>query len=326
LFSPLNTRRKYLLRGLIRCAHGKLTYIGVRANRDNGRDEFYYRCDGAHTPNLLDEKCAAKSIRGDDLERQVWADVETFLRNPGPVLAQIQARLESEAKASGKVYERLKRLEDLLEQKAAERNRVVGLYRRGRLTDGALDEQMDEIGKEEAALELQIEESRSQIRGAASVSQAVSSAEALLTRLRERLDQPVSWEQQRQLIEILVAGIQVETVEVCGVKQARTTVTYRFSVPEEPARVLLPTSYKPARCVRIPVEAKTVGDHIRRKPGQAGNPVHAGDHSVPGIQPAATGNRLGGTAGTPPVHARPDPGRIGTPHWSGPSNAGAMGT
>src|SRR5258706_5790560 len=124
----------------------------MMANRNNGREEFYYKCNGAHTPELLEKRCEAKGVRGDDLERQVWADVESFLRNPGPVLAQIQQRLEAEAQSSGNIRERLKQLEGLLEQKAGERNRVVALYRRGRLTDAALDEQMEEIGKEESGI------------------------------------------------------------------------------------------------------------------------------------------------------------------------------
>jgi DNA-binding XRE family transcriptional regulator len=58
----------------------------------------------------------------------------------------------------------------------------------------------------------------------------------------------------------------VETVEVFGVKHARTTVTYRFNLTEKAAPLLLPTSYTSARrSVRIPIEPKTIGDHIRRK-------------------------------------------------------------
>ena len=265
LFSARGAKNKYLLRGLIKCAICGLTYIGRIARRPNGKKEFYYRCNGSNTPELLQKLCEAKAIRGDDLERQIWSDVETFLRNPGPVLAQIQKRLEADAQSSGNVRGRLKQLEGQLEQKAGERSRVVALYRRGRLTDAALDEQLEEIGKEEAGIEAQMEELRNQIRGAESVGTAVSSAESLLIRLRKRLDQPIAWEQKRQLIEILVAGIQVETLEVCGVKQAKTTVTYRFSLPEDPGRVLLPQSYSAARCVRIPLEPRTVGDHIRRK-------------------------------------------------------------
>jgi len=266
LFSARSAKHKYLLRGLIKCKLCGLTYIGMMANRRNGKEEFYYKCNGANTPELLQVRCTAKAIRGDDLERQVWSDVETFLRNPGAVLAQIQARLEAEAQSTGKIRERLKRLEGLRERKSEERSRVLALYRRGRLSDAELDQQMEEIGKEENALDAQIEELRAQLRSADSVGQAVGSAEALLTKLRKRLDQPMSWEQKRQLVEILVAGIEVETIEVYGVRQARTTVTYRFSQPDEPTRVLLPTAYNSVRrTIRIPIEPKTIGDHIRRK-------------------------------------------------------------
>jgi transcriptional regulator with XRE-family HTH domain len=142
---------------------------------------------------------------------------------------------------------------------------VVGLFRRGRLTDADLDAQMDEIGKEETALEAQIDELRGKIGGADSIGETVSSAQALLAELRKRLDAPVSWEQKRRLVEVLVAGVRVDTVEEGGVKQTRTTVTYRFSQPGQPMPLVLPQSYNTGRVVRIPAELNTVGDHIRRK-------------------------------------------------------------
>ena len=80
-----------------------------------------------------------KAVRGDELEHQVWSDVESFLRNPEPVLAQLHARLESDVKESDQTRKQVTRLEGLLAQKATERSRVVGLYRRGRLTDADLD-------------------------------------------------------------------------------------------------------------------------------------------------------------------------------------------
>jgi hypothetical protein len=49
------------------------------------------------------------------------------------------------------------------------------------------------------------------------------------TRFRERLDAPVCWELKRCLIEVLVAGVRVDTVEECGVKQSKIIVTYGFS-------------------------------------------------------------------------------------------------
>ena len=81
------------------------------------------------------------------------------------MLEQLNARLESDAKGSEQIRQQVSRLEALLAQKATERSRLVGLYRRGRLTDVDLDAQMEEIGKEEAALETQIGELRSRIPG-----------------------------------------------------------------------------------------------------------------------------------------------------------------
>jgi transcriptional regulator with XRE-family HTH domain len=124
---------------------------------------------------------------------------------------------------------------------------------------------MDEIGKEETALEAQIDELRGKITGADSIGETVSSAQALLAELRKRLDAPVAWEQKRRLVEVLVAGIRVDTVEECGVKQTQTTVTYRFSQPGQPMPLVLPQSYNTGRVVRTPTELNTVGDHIRRK-------------------------------------------------------------
>ncbi|MGD0201859.1 MAG: recombinase family protein [Bryobacteraceae bacterium] len=266
LFSRRSARNQYLLRGLIKCGLCGLTYIGVAANRPNGKREFYYRCNGAHSPSVYSKlgRCQAKAVRGDHLEQQVWSDVETLLRNPEPVLQQLHARLESDAKGSDQIRKQVTRLEGLLAQKAAERSRVVGLFRRGRLTDADVDAQMDEIGKEETALEAQVAELGGRIAGADSIGASLGSAQALLEQLRKRLDEPVSWELKRHLIEVLVGGIRVDTVEEGGVRQTKTTVTYRFSQPDQPMPLVLPQSY-PGSLIRIPTQPQTVGDHIRRR-------------------------------------------------------------
>jgi len=210
-------------------------------------------------------RCQAKAVRGDHLEQQVWSDVEAFLRNPEPVLQQLHDKLESDAQGSDQTRKQVARLEGLLAQKATERSRVVGLYRRGRLTDADLDAQMDEIGKEETALEAQAAELRGRISGADSISANISSAQALLANLRKRLDEPVSWEQKRRLIEVLVSGVRVDTVETSGVKQSEIIVTYRFSQPDQPMPLVLTQACGAGSAVRIPTVPQSVGDHIRRR-------------------------------------------------------------
>jgi DNA-binding XRE family transcriptional regulator len=124
---------------------------------------------------------------------------------------------------------------------------------------------MDEISKEEAALEAQAAELRDKISGADSINANISSAQALLANLRKRLDEPVSWEQKRRLIEVLVAGVRMDTVETCGVKQSEITVTYRFSQPDQPIPLVLTQACGAGSAVRIPTVPQTVGDHIRRR-------------------------------------------------------------
>ena len=54
-------------------------------------------------------------------------------------------------------------------------------------------------------------------------------ADELLRRLSHHLEQPVTWEVKRELVEALVAEIRVDTVEdEKGRKEAKVTVTYRF--------------------------------------------------------------------------------------------------
>src|ERR1017187_5466284 len=92
LFCAPSAKNQYLLRGLIKCGLCGLTYVGVAANRPNGKREFYYRCNGAHSPAIYgkpEKRCSAKAVRGDELEAQVWADVESFLRDPKPVLERL---------------------------------------------------------------------------------------------------------------------------------------------------------------------------------------------------------------------------------------------
>lgn len=266
LFSARSAKNEYLLRGLIKCGRCGRTYIGTAANRPNGKREFYYRCNGMHTRVLRNgaPACNAKSVRGDLLEQQVWADVEAFVRNPEPVLAQLHAKLVDETSGGPGTVEKLARLEGLLAEKTAERGRVVGLFRRGRLSETDLDVQLDEIAKEEAALTAQAEQLRGMVGQLASVAGTLRSVEGLLVELRERLNGPVEFEVRRRLVEILVGGIEVETIDGDAGAQTNTVVHYRFAQPGQALPVTLPKTYC-GSAMRMPTELKTIGDHVRRR-------------------------------------------------------------
>jgi hypothetical protein len=158
----------------------------------------------------------------------VWSDVEEFLRKPSDVIERLQARMRADAGDVTKHRERRDRLRGLLEAKTGERAKVVSLYRRGRLNDAELDHQVEEIDRETKALAGQINELEAKLDGQESQGADIEGIESLLRRLRQRLDQPLSFERRRQLVELLVAGIRVETVRDGEKPENIVTVTYRF--------------------------------------------------------------------------------------------------
>jgi transcriptional regulator with XRE-family HTH domain len=198
------------------------------------------------------------------LEQQVWADVEAFVRNPTEVLEQLQERLRGESGDAEDTLKQIARLEGLIAQKATERSRVVGLFRRGRVSEADLDAQLDEIGKEESALQSQLDEKRGEITSADGDHSAVEKASALLAEIGDSLDGPVSDEVKRRLIEVLVAGVRVDTIDSDEGRQARTSVTYRFAPRCLPVDLVAPAVRGSAWGSETGAPV-TVGDHIRKR-------------------------------------------------------------
>jgi site-specific DNA recombinase len=232
LYSPRSAKNEYLLRGLIKCACCGLTFVGVSNVRHDGRRDYYYRCNGKQSARGIygvnGQRCPSKGVRGGNLEETIWSDVEEFLRKPSIVIERLQARMRGEANDSAKNRDRVRRLHGLLEAKGGERNKVVGLYRKGLLNDAELDQQLMEIDQEAGGLTSQIAELERKLAGVDSNRPVLENTHALLTRLRERLDQPLSWERKRQLIELLVGGIRIETIRSGQKPENIVTVTYRF--------------------------------------------------------------------------------------------------
>jgi transcriptional regulator with XRE-family HTH domain len=194
----------------------------------------------------------------------VWADIESFLRNPGEILERLRERLTMK---DGERQRRQKELDDLrdrLNQKSSERDRVLGLFRRARIDEATLDQQLDLIETETAELQSEIE-TATRVLSSGDRTAQLQSAEALLAMLRNRLDGPVPHELKRRIVEILVETIEANTVERWGVQQSEIVITYRFSQPDEPAALVLPRSHRLNNRKPPPEELNTLGDHLLRR-------------------------------------------------------------
>ena len=232
LFGKRNSHRQYLLRGLGKCGLCNLTYVGIANRRPSGKQEFYYRCNGKQGTRGIyganGQRCPSKDVNGDFLERAVWNDVESFLRNPGVVIEQLQQRLVAERVNTKRSQDHLERLKGTLATMESERDKILGLFRKGLITEKDLERQLAQIGLEEAGLRANVEDVSTRLQGLTNGSAQLQSAEGLLMKLRGHLDAGLTWEVKRQLIEALVGGIRIDTCEEGGKRCASIVVTYRF--------------------------------------------------------------------------------------------------
>jgi site-specific DNA recombinase len=233
LFSRRNAKRAYLLRGMIKCAHCGLTYIGKAWSSHKGEPKVYYVCNGRHQARrlfgTLDKKCLSKAVDGAKLETAIWQDIEKFLRNPGEVLDLVVEQMNERGDEATQMRAELAHLQQNLQAKNREKDTVITLFRRGRIDERSLDSQLDQIQQEESDLQKQIERLQGLVQDAHTMETALRSTEELLQKLRQRLEEPLTWELKRNLIEALIERILIQTIETQeGKKEARITVIYRF--------------------------------------------------------------------------------------------------
>ncbi len=229
--SPI-AKHKYLLRGLIKCGCCGLTYCGTGWSGAGGATKRYYTCNGRSQRRGIygakGQKCPAKAISA-DLEELVWADIDAWARNPGPIVQELQARVAERNDEAASLRGEIAVLERALAHTQQERDAVLTLYRKGRIDGTSLDRQLDAVAAEEATLTADLERIRARMQASDETSRVVVEAEHLLRELGTRLDGPLSWETRRDVVEALVAGIVVETVEQNGKRHAVAHVTYRFT-------------------------------------------------------------------------------------------------
>src|SRR5260370_25885931 len=130
------------------------------------------------------------SVRGAPLEAAIWHDVEDFLRNPGPALAQLAEQMGNVTTTAERVQGDLARWQQQLGTKQGEKDSVIALYRRGRIDAGELDRQLDQVQVEEADLRARVDALQQQLRDGQSARERLTSAEAMLRRLRTRPGAP----------------------------------------------------------------------------------------------------------------------------------------
>lgn len=214
-------RAPYLLTGLLRCFHCGLHYHGWHPP---GKP-YYYRCSGKS--KATGALCRSKNLSGPAIEAALWEKAEGFLRDPGEELEALAAEGRDRSEEE-RLRRRAAEVADALAAKAQERERVLSLYRRGRITDQDLDRQLDQLEGEERLLREQAEQAASAVAHARSWEDRLWSAEALLERLRAELREGLPAERKAVVLRELIASAEVETVGEGRGREYVVRVEWRF--------------------------------------------------------------------------------------------------
>ncbi len=212
--APKNAREYYLLRGLVRCGNCGLSYVGHKS-----KGKRRYHCAGSCIRVRNDPRyCHGRILPADWLEGVVWGDVRHFLRHPGQALEAARQEL-GRRQAGLEDAERERRgLMQQVAAKEAERERVLVLYRRGRVTLEEAEGQLEEIDREAASLREMARALEARGELVRATAEWLASTEAMLAELGRRVEAIEALEDanerrraMRPLVEHLVREVVVTT-------------------------------------------------------------------------------------------------------------------
>ncbi len=218
-----NAKRDYLLTGLIRCGACGSNYTGLAYTMKSGEERRYYTCNNVHQRhNTGGARCANPAL-GWQYEQLIWDDIDAWLDNPGPILDELAAELNTDVADTGEIEADITRRRRQLAGQEAERERLLTAYRKGIIDDVDLERELAAMRRERAVLEEEIETlKRSQERREERRAGIVRAA-ALLEELKARRRDGLSFAVKRQVVEALVKEIVVQP-------DGTPDVTYRFTV------------------------------------------------------------------------------------------------
>jgi site-specific DNA recombinase len=198
-----NTRREYLLSGLVKHACG--SRMGGRYNKGT----VYYRCYMSHPHkapiNEVGEPqtCGGTWINGRKLEEAVWDTTTNLMRHPEILMKEME-RLSGPDSTTREALEEelavvLKRLKELPE----EERRLVQGYRKGLYPDFMMREEMERVSQEKDENQRRRDALKVQIDRLDRAKAYKGHVQAFAKRVSKGLDN-MDFNQRRELLRLLV--------------------------------------------------------------------------------------------------------------------------
>lgn len=205
------SKHVYLLRGLVRCQNCGRHYVGAAR-----RGVRFYRCNSGNcrATGGNTDPCPGKMLKADWIEAAVWDECRRFILNPGEALHEARARLREKMSKATSFEDVTRKTQQQLDSKDAERERVLTLYRRGRISEVEAERELDAVAKEAAQLREIIESQRAQSALIDAQEAYLTESTLLLTRLQGELatiEATNDMQRKREIMQRYVRAIHVET-------------------------------------------------------------------------------------------------------------------
>lgn len=209
-----NRKYNYLLKSLIKCGHcgrtiGCTTYNGKK-DKETGEKMKYtcYRCPNINPRKYGDEieKCKSQTIRTDVLDEVVWNTVIESLTNE----EEIMEKLKSNNKPNEKVADMIKILEDQMEQKKKEKEKIKIMFRKDFISEDEMDTDMKKVNNDIDSLKKEIAYYEDKIGETLKDEQAIKRFKHVIRKINQYKEKDeISFDEKRMLIESLVDEIIV---------------------------------------------------------------------------------------------------------------------
>lgn len=187
--------QKYLISRLVKCECGsKLT---VEPQVDGS---YFYSC----YMQRRRKACDMKWQKGPDLENAIWSEVEKVISDPEYLETNLMVSLrEWEQNNQTKVDKEV--LVRKLQDKAIERDRVIRLHVKEKITEGEMDQQLDSIRREEEILKQNLALAEKAEKSRMTLDSSIRKIRQEVKKIKNRIPS-LAHEEKRAILQTLLGG------------------------------------------------------------------------------------------------------------------------
>jgi site-specific DNA recombinase len=205
---------RYLLQGLLVCAHCQYAFYGKPVSRKSARGKVrnyaYYRCIGTDAYRFGGERiCGNIQVRTDMLDQLVWHEVCALLEGPQRLEQEYERRLQ----APGREDEDLAAIEARIVKVRRGVARLIDSYAEGFIEKQEFEPRIGRLRQRLADLQTQAQQITDEVARQAELRLVITRLEEFAAKVKDGLAE-ADWLTKRELIRTLVKRVEIGKEEV----------------------------------------------------------------------------------------------------------------